>query len=109
MEIVLVRAQVVRKVRYALGEYRHLDLRRPRVALVRPMLLDDLLLAFYNSQLLPSPLSSLLCSLLCSDLTLFNPLCYHTYLMPSPHRRGRFTRCLPSTCGPPRRRARSAL
>jgi hypothetical protein len=60
VEIVLVLAQVLREVRYAPRQHRDLYLGRPRVVLVRPVLLDDRFFMRYYSQLLLSPLCSLL-------------------------------------------------
>jgi hypothetical protein len=57
---VLVLAQMLRKVTYAPREHRDLHLGRPRVPLVRPVLLNDLLFVLNYSQLLLSPLCSLL-------------------------------------------------
>src|SRR5918995_756715 len=60
MVIVLVLAQMFRKVRYAPREHRYLHLRRPRVAFVRAVLLYNLRFLFSHSQLLVSPLHLLL-------------------------------------------------
>ena len=60
MVVVLVLAQVLRKVTYAPREHRDLNLGRARVSLVRTVLLNDLLFVLNNSQLLRSPLYSLL-------------------------------------------------
>src|SRR3712207_3342259 len=56
MIVVLVLAQVLRQVRYAPREHRDLHLRRPRVALVGPVLPDRLFFVLHYRQLLLSPL-----------------------------------------------------
>jgi hypothetical protein len=78
MVVVLVLAQVLGKVRYAPRENRDLHLGRPRVPLVRPVLSDDLLFVLNYSQLLLSPLCSLL-----SLFNPFDPLCYHMHQLVS--------------------------
>ena len=78
MVVVLVLAQVLRQVTYAPREYRDLHLGRPRVPLVRPVLSDDLLFVLNYSQLLLSPLCSLL-----SLFNPFDPLCYHMHQLVS--------------------------
>ena len=78
MVVVLVLAQVLGKVGYAPREHRDLHLGRSRVPLVRPVLLNDLLFVLYYSQLLLSPLYSLL-----SRFNPFDPLCYHMHQLVS--------------------------
>src|SRR5918993_2081636 len=78
MVVVLVLAQVLGKVRYAPREHRDLHLGRPRVPLVRPVLLNNLLFVLNYSQLLLSPLCSLL-----SLFNPFDPLCYHMHQLVS--------------------------
>jgi hypothetical protein len=68
MVVVLVLAQVLREVRYAPREHRDLHLGRPRVPLVRPVLLNDLFFVLNYSRVPLSPLCSLLFCLTRSTL-----------------------------------------
>src|SRR5829696_4411462 len=91
--VVLVFAQVLRKMRYAPREHRDLHLRRPRVVLVSPILLNRLFFVLNCSQLLLSPL--FLCLSISSYSTLYATTCIRSYRSLS--------------AGPLRRRALSAL
>src|SRR5215203_1154008 len=77
MVVVLVLAQVVRKMRYTPREHGDLHLGRPCVAFVRPVLPYYLLFVLNYRQLLLSPL------FLAIYLSLVNVICYHTYQIAS--------------------------
>jgi hypothetical protein len=77
MVVVLVLAQVVRKMRNAPREHRDLHLRRPGVALVRPVL-PYYLLFVLNYR--PLPLSPLFLTMF---LSLVNAICYHMHQIAS--------------------------
>jgi hypothetical protein len=68
---------VVRKVSYTPREHSDLHLRRPGVALVRPVLPYYLLFVLNYRQLLLSPL------FLTIFLSLVNDICYHTHQIAS--------------------------
>jgi hypothetical protein len=72
MEIVLVNAQVLRKMLDTTGEHRDLNLRRPGIALVRRVLLDYRVFVLDYRQLLFSPLCPLV----------FQPVSLIIYMLP---------------------------